>query len=116
MKTPSNIAFVVTLLLISFSYALGQEEERVKVGDRVRVLTPVSVISSRGGEKHENSWFEGTLDSLDADALILKLEDQNARLVVPLASLKRLEVCRDCKSRTPAGASLGFLGGAIAGA
>ncbi|MFQ5640080.1 MAG: hypothetical protein ACE5IR_19040 [bacterium] len=112
MKTTGNIAFIAALLLISFSDVIGQEEERVKVGDRVRVTAPD--VSKLKLDREGNvilSAVVGTVVTFEADTLVLKAEGQATPLTVPLVSLKKLEVSRGRKSHWLTGLGIGAIVG-----
>jgi hypothetical protein len=118
VKTTGNIAFITTLLLISFIDVIGQEEEGVKVGDRVRVTSYYRLAERNLGPLKSGALARtvGTVVTFEADTVVLKTEGQATPFTVPLALLKKLEVSRGPKkSRALAGAGIGFLLGFVIG-
>ena len=98
-----NASVVAALLLISCSRLLGQDNP-IEYGDRIRV-------SVTGLSKP----IIGTLLALDTDSLVMRVEDKEHRLAMPLSSVGRLEVYRGQKSKEATGAAIGAAVGVAAG-
>ena len=94
---------LLTVLLIPLSFTSLAAQDTLSAGDKVRVTT--------AGERVVGYWV-----SLDDNRLTLRTEDLDSSLVLPLASLTKLEVSRGQKSAIAKGAGIGFLVGAGVGA
>jgi hypothetical protein len=103
MITPRIASLTAMLFLATPTGLLAQRDLPVRPGDRVRLSAP-----SHGVER-----LEGTVISLMPDTIVV---DRGEPLALPISSLTRLAVSRDGKSRTRAGATVGFWAGAVAGA
>ena len=115
------ITWLVALLLIATSMELiAQEVSSVISGDHIRVTFLKSVTVMRGEtiiqRPEVDKKLVGTLVRLEADTLVLREKGQSILSSLSIASLTRLEVSRDRKSRTGRGALIGFLVGAGVGA
>ncbi len=93
---------LLALLLIPLSFTSLTAQDTLTAGDKVRVTT-------------EEERVVGYWVSLDDNQLTLNTEARDSSLVLPLASLTKLEVSKGLKSRTLKGAGIGFLVGAAAG-
>ncbi len=100
------VTFLVTVLALApLTSVTAQEPPPVKVSDRVRVTAADLNIRE----------FEGRLRRLHNDSVVVRPEYGGAPpVVIPLASLTRLEV-RRWKSHAGAGAKYGALTGAAIG-
>ena len=94
---------VLLLLLIPLSFTSLTAQDTLTAGDKVRVST----IQERG--------VVGYWVSLDDNQLTLRSEARDSSLVLPLASLTKLEVSRGQKSRADKGARIGLGTGVAAG-
>jgi len=106
MRKTTLISFLAFSLLLLSTDLTSQEESQLKPGSCIRVLVQESA----------NDWIIGSLLSLVVDTLMLKIEDQPHPSVLRLSSLTMLEVSRGRKSRSLAGAGIGFAVGAGIGA
>lgn len=103
MKTTKIIAFILALLWISRIDLAAQEKEFIGIGERIRVTAPAFSIYRR----------VGTLVALNVDTLLLQAENSafSRPVVIPLASITRLQVSRGMKSRGKSalkGSAIGF--------
>lgn len=106
----ARIASLVAMLVVMATVDLSaQQEMPVEPGDRVRVSAP-GVVEGQ---------VVGTIEKLSPDTCVLQVEDQLWPVVLPLASVTRLEVSRGSGSKTGLGiligAGVGFLGGYLIG-
>ena len=93
---------VLLLLLIPLSFTSLAAQDTLTAGDKVRVTT-------------EEERVVGSLVSLDDNQLTLTTEARDSSLVLPLASLTKLEVSRGQKSMAGRGALIGLGAGAAVG-
>ncbi len=101
-----RIALLAGALVLTASIDLfAQQEPPVAPGDRVRV-TAWSVVPGRP---------VGTIVSLGADTCVVALEGRAEPLMLPLASVTRLEVSRGQRSNVGKGALTGGLIGTALG-
>lgn len=102
-----RIAFLVAALVLPASVDLpAQQEPPVAPGDRVRVTA----------RNIDPDPLVGTLVALGADTCVLEVKSRAEPLALPLASVTKLEVSRERRSKAGIGATVGFIGGALAGA
>ncbi len=94
---------LLTLLLISLSFTSLAAQSTLSADDKVRVST----IQERG--------VVGYWVSLDDNQLTLRSEARDSSLVLPLASLTKLDVSLGQMSSTLVGAGIGFLVGGATG-
>jgi hypothetical protein len=105
------ITLLVAQLLLVLSVSLfAGEVSQAEPGSRLRVLVPDST----------DDWIKGSLLSLDADTLMLKVRfpegpdfrgdyrELEAPLAIPLSTISTLEMSRDRKSHTFLGAAIGL--------
>jgi hypothetical protein len=102
-KIPMRTVTVLPLLLILLSFTSLAAQDTLTAGDKVRVTTDEQRIVGH--------WV-----SFDGNRLTLTSEDRDSSLVLPFASLTKLEVSRGQKSAIAKGAGIGFLVGAGVGA
>ena len=95
-----------SMLFLLWSPQSLEAQEQITVGTRVRIKAPS--ISKRR--------LVGSIVTLSADSLFLKLKKKTIPLAIPLASVTRLEMSRGKKRNIGKGALYGFLGGAVLGA
>ena len=107
-----RITLVLALLLVVPAGALLSQSVQLDSGSRIRVWAPVPPLVRQ----------RGTLTAFGADTLHIHLDRPispgTAGVVVPLASLTRLDVSRGRHSRgrkALGGAIIGLVGGAILG-
>ncbi len=93
---------VLLLLLIPLSFTSLTAQDTLTAGDKVRVTT-------------EEERVVGYWVSVGDNQLTLNSEARDSSLVLPLASLTKLEVSLGQMSSTLVGAGIGFLVGAAAG-
>ncbi len=93
---------LLTLLLIPLSFTSLAAQSTLSAADKVRVTT-------------EEERIIGYWVSLDDNQLTLKTEGRDSSLVLPLASLTKLEVSLGQMSSTLVGAGIGFLVGGATG-
>ncbi len=96
-KRPMRTVTVLPLLLIPLSLTSLTAQDTLTAGDKVRVTT-------------DKERVVGYLTASERDQLTL-----DSRLVLPLASVTRLEVSRGQKSMAGRGALIGAGAGAVAG-
>ncbi len=101
MAAPRIVSLVFVLFLTTSVKLTAQDT--LSAGDKVRVTTAV--------ERVVGYWV-----SLEGNRLTLRTEKRDSSLVLPLASLTKLEVSRGQKSAIAKGAGIGFLVGAGVGA
>lgn len=103
MNAPRIVSLTVALLLTASVDLLAQQNPPVAPGDRVRVSAP-----SIGIER-----LVATVLVLKPDTVVVRNREP---LALPIASLTKLDVSRDRKSRARFGMIIGFWVGAAAGA
>ena len=91
---------VLLLLLIPLSFTSLAAQDTLTAGDKVRVTT-------------EEERIVGYWVGLDDNQLTLNTEARHSSLVLPLASLTKLEVSQGMKSHIGRGALLGLLLGLV---
>ncbi len=94
---------VLLLLLIPLSFTSLAAQDTLSAGDKVRLST----VQQRG--------VVGYWVSLDDNQLTLRSETHHSSLVLPLASLTKLEVSQGITSHTGLGAGIGFVIGTVVG-
>jgi len=106
MKCLNVVLVIILLVQVGYTPCVAQEIPAVTIGDRVRIKA-LSV-----------SWrpLAGSIVTLNADSLILKLDKEDIPLAIPHASVTKLEVSRGKERNAGKGAGIGLLIGAGVGA
>lgn len=109
MNAPSSALLLAVLAVTAPCELNAQQDSTLAVGERVR-------ISKRPRSAEYGDPVTGSLTEIRRDTLVVQVESPNVFVFVPLSSVKKLEVSRGKKSRARTGATVGFWGGALAGA